>query len=401
LGSAASAQDEGIPADIEATLTTYNWGSPEEGEVYAAAFDRLTEMFPNVTVEDNVVPVTSWADYADQLARQVAAGNPPDIINIAIEGVRLAVANDLLVPLTECVAGDETLQGIVAEIPPAILEAMTVDGELYLLPYNWQTMVVYYNPKLFDEKGVAYPEAGWTRDEFLETAIAMTDDDTFGFGQAQWFFQTSPWWLINGASPVSGDLSTPTLTDPAFVEGVQFVGDLINLHKVAPSPIGTDVWDLFANGRLAMTGAGRWVINGWNAAGFDDYEAVPWPVNETGDTVFGTAGWGISSQSPNPELACEAIKQLSSEETIAGLAAIGQGLPVLPSVAASPEYQDSSRVAQLLWEQKDNAKPVSAPAFFNDLERTTMRAVERVFSGEVTAEEALTEAQAELESALN
>lgn len=399
-GAPGSATASGIPTDITATLTTYNWGSPDEAKVYAAAFDRLKSTYPNVTVKDNVVPVTSWADYADALAKQVAAGNPPDVINIAIEGVRLGVEQGLLAPLDDYIAQDPDVKALVDSIPQSQKDAYTVDGKLYLLPYNWQTMVVYYNPKIFAAKGVEVPKAGWTRDDFLKAAQATTGDGIYGFGQAPFFFQTSPWWFANDASPVSADYSQPTLTDPGVVEAVQFVGDLINKYKVTPSPAGLDVWDLFSQGKLAMVGAGRWVINGWKAANFTDYAAVPWPSNGSSDTVFGGAGWGISTASENPELAFAAIKELIGQDTQAALANIGQGIPVLASVAGSADYKDSSPVAELLYQQAENSRAVPAPAFFSDLERIMMGAVTRVEAGEATAQDALTQAQADLEAAI-
>jgi multiple sugar transport system substrate-binding protein len=387
--------------DITATLTTYNWGSADEAKAYTAAFDRLKTTYPNVTVKDNVVPVTSWADYADALAKEVAAGNPPDIINIAIEGVRLAVSEGLLKPLDDYIAQDADAQALVNSIPKSQLDAYRVDGKLYLIPYNSQTMVVYYNPKIFDAKGVAYPKAGWTRDQFLAAAKATTGGGIYGFGQAPYFFQTSPWWFTNGASPVSADLTKPTLTDPRVIDAVQFVGDMINKYKVAPSPAGLDVWDMFAHGKLAMVGAGRWVLSGWKSAGFSDYAAVPWPSNGASTTVFGGAGWGISAASKNPALAWAAIKQLIGPKTQSDLANIGQGIPVLPSVAAGSDYQNSSSVAQLLFDQSNNnARAVTAPVFYNDLERIMMGAITKVEAGEATASDALTAAQTALVSTI-
>ena len=87
--------------DVTANLTTYNWGNPQEAQAYAAAFERFKKIYPNVTVQDNIAPVSSWSDYADKLFTEIAAGNAPDIINIAIEGVRLAVSKGLLMPLDD------------------------------------------------------------------------------------------------------------------------------------------------------------------------------------------------------------------------------------------------------------------------------------------------------------
>ena len=48
------------------------------------------------------------------------------------------------------------------------------DGKQYLLPKDFSPLAVYYNKKLFDAAGVAYPKDGWTWDEFLDTAQKLT-----------------------------------------------------------------------------------------------------------------------------------------------------------------------------------------------------------------------------------
>ena len=87
------------PTDTTATLTTYNWGNPDEARAYADAFGRFNATYPNVTVVDNIAPVSSWSDYADKLDTD-RRRQSPDIINIAIEGLRLGVNKGLLIRST-------------------------------------------------------------------------------------------------------------------------------------------------------------------------------------------------------------------------------------------------------------------------------------------------------------
>ncbi len=48
--------------------------------------------------------------------------------------------------------------------------ACAFDGAFYYLPIGPMSLPVYYNKTLFDEAGVAYPEEGWTWDDFREAA---------------------------------------------------------------------------------------------------------------------------------------------------------------------------------------------------------------------------------------
>ena len=59
---------------------------------------------------------------------------------------------------------------------PTILANYMIDGELHCLPIDHAALVVYYNKEIFDAAGVDYPQDGWTWDDFLATAQALTLD---------------------------------------------------------------------------------------------------------------------------------------------------------------------------------------------------------------------------------
>jgi len=390
------------PAGV--TLTVLNWGNPDEEKIYNEAIARFIEKHPNVKVDHSLTPVESWTTYIDKWVTLIASGTAPDVINIAIEGVHLAVEKGLLLSLDDYLEKDPEVAKLKDEIPQSILNGLSVNNNLYLMPNGSQTMAVYYNTRLFEEKGIQIPE-NWTWDDFLKIAQEMTygegEDKIYGFGQAWGFFQLSPWWTTNDAYPVTDDYSAPNLTDPKFIESISFVNDLINKYKVSPNPIGIDVYSQFSGGKLAMVGAGRWPLNAWREVGFEEFDLVPFPKNRSNSTVFGCAGWGIGSESANQELAWELIKEFESEQTLKETCALGQQIPVIESLVASDAFLvDIPKNVELLWEVMKDAKPVAAPPYFRDLEATFMRYLEMVIAGELTPEEAMEQANKEIEDVI-
>ena len=100
--SAAPAADGPYAApakDITATISVSNWGDPGDKAVYDGVAERFKEKYPNVTVNNNFTPITTWTEYVNKLVTQAAAGQAPDVINIATEGVELGLANELFTPL--------------------------------------------------------------------------------------------------------------------------------------------------------------------------------------------------------------------------------------------------------------------------------------------------------------
>ena len=183
-------------------------------------------------------------------------------------------------------------------------------------------MVIFYNTKMFKDAKIDPPKADWTWDDFLATAKKLTTgsgaDQVYGFGIPFFNFGLHPWWFTNGTSLLNADWSESNLADPKMLEAVQFVHDLVHVHKVSPAVEGTDTANLFTAGKLAMSGWGHWPIQGFIANNFSDFDVQYWPRKRAATSVFGVGGWGISKESKNKDLAWELIKELTSKETIPG-----------------------------------------------------------------------------------
>lgn len=378
-------------------LNVYNWGSADEAAIYDAAFDRFAEEHEGVTVNNSTVPVSSWGDYVSKLATQIAAGNSPDLLNMAIEGTQLSHERNLLQPLSDVVSQEE-IDEQTADIPKELLDAFTVDGELYEIPNGWQTMVIYVNPELFAAKGVPLPDEDWTWDDFKAAATALTGDGVTGFGLPWGFFQLQPWFFSNDISLVTED-GEPNLTDPAVVESVTYVRDLV-AAGVAPDPTSVDVYAQFAAGKYAMVGAGRWPIPAWSESGFSSYVPLPWPKQKSHTTVVGASGWAISSSAPDKKLAWEAIQAVTDPETVTEISDLGQQIPVYPGSATPTGDPSADDALKFLESRISVARPVPAPPYFDTLESTTMRYLEQIVTGTMSPEEGLQAAQSEIEAAI-
>ena len=53
-----------------------------------------------------------------------------------------------------------------------------------------------------------------------------------------------------------------------------------------------------------------------------------------------------------------------------------------------------------LWKAVTIASPVAAPVFFGDIEQATLRGLENVFSGSMSVEDAMNQAQSEVETTI-
>jgi multiple sugar transport system substrate-binding protein len=404
----ASAQEE-ISGDITFIFWEVDENARESWQNLVTAFN---EEHPEIEVNLLAVPGESWAEYLERIATLIAGGERPDIIWVATEGVRFLASLNLLEPLDERIERDqEELRSVLGDVAPALLESFKVEGNTFALPYSWNAMFMYYNSARFEEAGLEPPSADWTWDDFLLAAEALTVDEDgdgyperFGYAVETWgMFALQPWLLSGGGSILSEDLCEATLTDPGVVRALQFLYDLVYTHQVSPAPgAGIDAFAQFMNGNIGMLGAGRWLVKGFLQEDFQDYNIQYWPGNIERTSVYGVDGFPLLRMSQSPDAAWEFIKYMTKKEVQEGLVGgeegVGTNIPTRRSVAnqlTSPEN------AEIFYGVLDrDVELVTSPTNFNQMQNIFLRYVGLIFADEMTVEEAMQAAQAEMQGVI-
>jgi multiple sugar transport system substrate-binding protein len=121
-----------------------------------------------VSIEQTLGTGRPGADWpADAYLRLAAAADV-----IAAPATRQAVQQGALLDLTHFFESDSNLK--VDAFYPGLLESMQWDGKIWSVPSEVTYRLIYFDKTLFDAAGVAYPQPGWTWDDFLATAQALT-----------------------------------------------------------------------------------------------------------------------------------------------------------------------------------------------------------------------------------
>jgi multiple sugar transport system substrate-binding protein len=369
----------------KATLKIANWGNPGDEKIYNDAVARFNKRYPNVKVQNNFTQVVNWGDYINKIQASIASGDAPDIINIATEGVEYGLNKKLYLSLNNYIKQDQSVQSLLNDVSPALLKGFTKDGQTYLLPNNWNTMLVYYNKDLFAKAGIQRPSDNWTWQDFLTIAKKLTSgqggNKVYGFGIPTYTFAYMPWIYSNNSSTASDDLKQPTLDAPGTVEAIQFISDLVFKDKVAPNPTGGDPTSLFQAGKIAMTAAPANLAATLASNKNLKYDVLPMPSNKSNTNVFGAAGFAMYSQSQNKDLSWELLKELASQDTQKAWAASGTSNPTTKSAQQSKEFAASKPHPELFYNQIDHAKPVAAPSFFGTMDAAFQKAMTSIYAG--------------------
>ena len=222
----------------------------------------------------------------------------------------------------------------------------TSDGAQFGLPRDLNVIALYYNKKLFDAAGIAYPDDTWNWDKLVEVGKQLTKDSN-GDGQTdQWGLYTETtdmenYWLSlvwqNGGSFFGPDGKTSALATPEASGGIQFLQDLIYKDKILAEPaIFAGSGDAFEQGLAAMEINGSWLVATDQAAGLD-FGIAPIPAGPAGRfTSVNPTGAVVYKGTKSPDAAWEFVKYLASPPAQEQLMQLRAAVPVSKEVLAGP-----------------------------------------------------------------
>lgn len=253
-------------------------------------------------------------DYYTRLLTQLSAQAAPDIMQIGDDAVPSFVEKGAFVALDDYMLDGAFDASIYL---PGLLEPGKIDGKQYLLPKDYSPLAVYYNKKVFDAAGVAYPKEGWTWDEMLEIAQDLTEDtdkdgkvDIWGLQlPGAWTTGFEYWVAAAGGSLISknGKNYVGYMDSEATIRAVQFYADLYNKYRVAPPPADLNQFgggnSEFANGQAAMYIFGRWPQAGLLENPNIDLGVVAPPQDAERANVLFWGGFGIATTCKTPQAA--------------------------------------------------------------------------------------------------
>ena len=265
--------------------------------------------------ETSGVPVTvsavGWGDaYAQSLAA-VADGSGPDIISGGMSwGISLGNLGGL-VDLGE--RYPEEIAKIAEISNPAFYEAiLTVEGNVYYIPYNLDTMVMYYRPGSFEAAGLEAPTT-W------EAVEAAAEAGLLG----GWSWGNTSWLGFQGVLKQAGgdwyteDCSAAAIDSEEGLTALEFYTALYEDFGFPAEQVS--VADGFAAGTLDYAFSGEWEATGINVAHPElegTWTVAPLPAGPTGsfNAFIGGKGMGIFSYSQNVDAAFEFMMYLSTTE---------------------------------------------------------------------------------------
>ena len=284
-------------------------------------FGEVKTSFKESTGADLDIQMVPWASAKEKFTTSIAGGTTPDVAEIGTTWTPEFADAGALVDLTDRVLADK-LDGDLVE---GLVEAGTMDGKLYGMPWYAGVRAFLYNKDIFTAAGVQEPTS-WA--ELVDTVkkIKETQPDVTPFpipGSSE--FSVYPWvWGAGGKiASESGGTWKSEMNSPASVEGITFFSDLALKHNSSEAAAATwketDVLKAFEQGRTGMVIQGSWTparikkeapqLDGKIGA-----FVIPAKDGGIAPSFLGGSHLGVFENSKNQDLAWEYVKLMTTGE---------------------------------------------------------------------------------------
>ncbi len=160
-----------------------------------------------------------WANYWDKLQTTVAGARPSTSSGMNKPNFPVYASKGALTDLTDLIAQAKIDTSVY---PQSLRDLYTYDSKLYGFPKDFDTIALYYNKKLFDAAGVAYPDDTWTWDDLYAAAKKLTTADQWGYISTTGD-QIGYWNYIfaNGGQVLNADGTSVVIDQPASCDAIK------------------------------------------------------------------------------------------------------------------------------------------------------------------------------------
>jgi multiple sugar transport system substrate-binding protein len=396
----ARAQATVVPSTIRFTY----WGAdPEEVAVQDHVIGEFQKRIPQVRVE-NSGDAAGTAPYHEKLVAQMAAGTAPDVARIQSANMPRFAKRGLLLALDDFVRRENYK---LDDFWAAALPLSRYQQKLFTLPVIGGPNPLFWNSRLFREAGIAPAseldaKGEWTWDRFADIARRLTkrDGDTWSSGSVAGYSVNFNWGGLGpflwsaGGDYFNANRNKCTIAEPAAMEAVQFMFDLVARHRVGPLPgENTPALRWFPNSTIAMQVSAITASYQWRRDPNFEFDVVLNPKGKAAQIgLLNANGYGLMSATKAPPASWAFLKHLASEETIGHLASIGRSFPWRRSIAQSREYRENQPVKSLdvLFKLSDkNGKTWPVVPEWDEIERFANPVLTEIATGKASLRDGL------------
>lgn len=306
----------------------------------------------NQTQDGILVEGNSGMSVDKQLV-SIMSGNAPDVGHTVWPSAIRWAQNGLLQDLDPYISKDHY---DIEDFLPSTVDRARYRGISYALPFDINTMALYYNVDMLNSEGFTHPPR--TMDELKTMAKKLTKTAENGEITVMGFLPDYPWldnvlWpILFGAEFYNPEKNEVTTTSPEYVRAIEFQNWFYkewgwnNISKFKLK-FGANEQGPFYKRKLAMVMGGEWVPSEVKKYATDMKLGVcpfPYPDDKPylkGTSMITTSVFYMPKDSKNKDSAWEFLKYLVSKDSMIDYTSDNKTLMARKSVLSDPAIKDN------------------------------------------------------------
>lgn len=385
--SACGLSNSGAKDNKKTEITYAIWDQIQQPGMKKIA-DEFMKENEDIKVKIQVIP---WDQYWTKLEASANGETLPDVFWMhGSEADRYMEAGTLL-------DISDSYKKVEGNFPNDLVKLYSNDGKNYGIPKDISTVGLWYNKKLFDEKGIEYPNNTWDWIKLKEVAKQLTDSDKGVYGFAAPNDTEVGYYSVifqNEGKVISDNKKKSELDSEATQEALQWWVDFSLKDKTSPTAAQiaeNDVRSLFTSGKVAMIFDGSWMFGEFssNEDVKNNCDVAVLPKGKIQATVYNGLANSVSAYTKNKDAAVKFVEFLSSEKGMEIQGASAAAIPAYKGteakfVEATNNIFNMNAFSEML--EYGVLRP-NGPNF-NNAETTATEGLAPMFSGKETVKEA-------------
>ncbi|MFC5234718.1 sugar ABC transporter substrate-binding protein [Pseudonocardia zijingensis] len=396
-----SGDDAGAGGDRTLTVWIMEGTNPDSQPF----FDELSAAFQQRTGAALDVQFMQWGAAKDRFTTAIAGGTTPDVAEVGTTWVGEFGDSGALVDLGPRVQE----AGLIDSFLPGLVEAGTLDGALYGMPWYAGVRSVVYRTDVFAELGLQ-PPTTWDELVAVGRRIKEARPDLLPLpiaGDNEFIVYPFLWGAGGEIATKNGETWTSGVDSPQSRAGIQFYADLALEHGFSTPAAATwretDLRDSFTKGQSAMIFSGSWTPKAILEAA-PDLEGkigvfpLPGPNVGLAPTVVGGSVLSVFETAQDQDLAWQLVEMMSTGEFAAKWAEESSYFPGTRELMDEAVQSPDPLVAPFAQQMAEAGRSVPVTPEFGQIQgKKTIAAMMRsILTGEATVEQATATAAAEM-----
>jgi len=394
------------PFNVKGAISVWYSGDAESRvELYEWAKGEVEKEYPGSSVMLEVIPM---AELATRQMTACQSGNGPDVMSQSNTVTNGFMALGLLEPVQEYMT--KLGRDLLKEFNPSFFDLIREGDIIYAVPQSRTAVALVYNKDMFKEAGIEKVPENWA--ELKDAAKKLTKVNADGTtsvyglglpgkgGSNVWFRLLPEIWGCGG-DLCDADMKTATIDTDAVKKALEYYTSFYFEGYAPKSMLENDqtaTSQMFASGTVAMTFENvTWIKKNVLEKNLFDVGVALYPGSNGINTVP-LGGWNvcISSSAKNKEGAAVFIDKITGVEGMKKQLLI----PALTEVLQANEWSGDfyGPYSEMLMEHSRDTQPYQNTAA---VQNVVMNMVQSVLSGTATIDEAVKNANAEMQELLD